>query len=151
MTDLSHASVIFTLAVATAGPAMAQMSATEMSCRLSSLVAENRSADVGATIRPITPSWTESSRDAAIRQLEEVLRTPTFAGGTVYRIARLGEDLEEHLLVFRLIKGEVAGARVLYEWAPDGPVLTGMDFKSDISLLMQQPFLQEPEIVDCAS
>lgn len=143
-------SVVLVLAFSTHA-ANAKMSPTQMSCLLGDVLGQNRADDVRQTLTPMTPSWPDENRDAAIEQLEGLLQAPSFAGANVYLVGKLGEDLEAHLLVMRLARGEVAGALLRYEWAPDGFILTGMDFKSDINKLIEINFLQQPELLSCPS
>lgn len=94
--------------------------------------------------------WTDANRIGAIESLTSMVTPEPFAGGAVYRIAKFGEDLEEHLIVLRLATGEVAGMRLLYEWTPDGLKLTTMDFKRRFPDMIATQILMPPEPIDCS-
>lgn len=118
-------------------------------CRFLDVVSGNKVDEVDALMADLGSRWVDSSRAGAIESLTTLLTQSKFAGGNVYRIAQLGEDLEEHLVVLRLERGEVAGARLLYEWTPDGLALTTMEFKRKFSEMIASQFAQQPEPVAC--
>lgn len=143
--------VRFTPLIATlfAFPAYGQPSPSEDSCEILDLIGQNRSGEVREVILPKTDTWSPASREALIVRLEELLLETRFNGGAVYSAGKLGNNFEEHLLILRLAAGEIAGARLSYEWTPSGLSLTNLVFKSDLTELMAQPFLQDPEEIRC--
>lgn len=130
-------------------PAFGQTSPTEVSCEILDLIGQNRSGKVQEVLVAKTASWNPASRDGLVERLEALLLETSFSGGTLYGAGKLGNDFEEHLLLLRLAKGEIAGARLSYEWTPVGLTLTNLEFKSDLHELMAQPFLSAPVAIRC--
>lgn len=130
-------------------PDVAQADPIDTSCRLSEIIGQNQATEVHDAMEIFARNWVAPSRVAVISRLEGLLKKPVFAGGSVYRVAKLGEDFEEHLLVLRLRKGEVSGARLLYEWTPDGLALTNLEIKGNLYEITRSGFMQSPEIIEC--
>ena len=105
--------------------------ATDQSCRLLGVLGGNRTGDIAPALADIAARWPEPNRAAAVERMTGLLGQIAFAGGNVYEIGRLGEDLVEHLVVLRLADGETAGMRLSYEWTPEGLSLTTLDLKLD--------------------
>jgi hypothetical protein len=121
------------------------------SCKLMEVLSTNEIAEVEPTLNDFTARWLPQSRDGAITQLTELLKTEPFVGGSVHRIVRLGTDLEEHIVLLRLGAGEVAAMRLRYEWSPDGLTLAGMDFNRQVADLTTLSFVGPPEEILCDS
>lgn len=119
------------------------------SCHFLAVVGGNQPEGVGPLLGNIAAKWIPESRSRAVATLTDLMSKQRFAGGSVYRIARLGEDLEEHLVLLRLDGGELAGARLLYEWTPDGIRLTTLDFQRKYAEIIARPFLMAPEPIAC--
>jgi len=122
---------------------------TDTSCRLLEIIGQNQATEIRNAMNSYAKNWNAPSRNAVISRLENLLAEPVFAGGSVYRVGKLGDDFEEHLLVLRLTKGEVSGARLLYEWTPDGIALTKLEVKGNLAEITENGFLQAPEILEC--
>jgi hypothetical protein len=121
----------------------------EQTCQFLKVMGSNSANEIGPMMDALAARWVPESRDGAKDSLEGLIEQYGFNGGTAYRIAVLGEDAEEHLVVLRLTNGEIAGARLLYEWTPDGLQLTTMDFKRKFSEIIATQFLQLPEPLAC--
>lgn len=130
-------------------PALVSAEPIEQSCRLLDVMANNQADEVETLMTEVAARWPALNRVAAIERLQELLATAPFVDGSVYRTARLGEDLEEHLVVLRLAAGELAGARLLYEWTPTGPALTVFDFKQEFPELITGQLLPQSEPLAC--
>lgn len=127
----------------------AQAVPAEDSCRILSVIGQNNAAGVEDLMIDLADRWTEVNRTGAIESLKSMLEPAPFAGGSVYRIARIGEDLEEHLIILRLSAGEVAGMRLLYEWTPEGLKLTSLDFKRRFADMIATQVMMPPEPIAC--
>lgn len=137
---------------AAAGIAFAGVAAAapqEQTCQFLKVMGSNSAEEIGPMMDSLAARWVASSRDGAKDSLAGLIEQYGFNGGTAYRIAKLGEDAEEHLVVLRLKNGEIAGARLLYEWTPEGLQLTTMDFKRKFSEMIATQFLQPPEPLPC--
>ncbi|WP_172299986.1 hypothetical protein [Pseudoruegeria sp. HB172150] len=121
----------------------------EQSCRILDVVGNNRAGMVNELVEEISTRWPQSNRDGAQQNFAKLLEEQVFSGGTVYQIAKLGDDVEEHLILLRLKLGEIAGIRLLYEWSPDGMAVTNLEFKRKFVEYAERPFLQEPVALDC--
>lgn len=121
----------------------------EQSCRLLAVIGGNKVDEIEAAVTELAGKWTDTNRAGAVTSLKGLMAPAPFAGGSVYRIARLGDDLEEHLIILRLKEGEIAGMRMLYEWSPDGLVLTTMDFKRRYPDIIGTQILATPERIAC--
>lgn len=131
-------------------PVYGQSSPSEDSCDILDLIGQNRSpGEVREVMAPKTATWSRGNREALIERLEALLLETTFNGGAVYSAGKLGDNFEEHLVILRLNEGEIAGARLSYEWTPSGLSLTNLEVKSDLKELLAQAFLQEPEEIRC--
>lgn len=135
------------LTVASARTASAD--AVQTSCRFLEVMSQNRIDEVDETLMTFADRWVDESRQNATTQLSSLLDSRPFIGGSMYRVARLGEDFEQHVLVLRLEAGETAGMRLTYEWTPDGLALTGIDFKRNLEELTIAPFSTTPEPLSC--
>jgi hypothetical protein len=121
----------------------------EDSCRVLAVIGQNDTAKVEEVMIELADRWTEANRTGAIETLKAMLDPAPFSGGSVYRIAKIGDDLEEHLVVLRLSEGEIAGMRLLYEWTPDGLKLTSLDFKRRYADIISAQIMMPPEPIDC--
>lgn len=122
----------------------------DASCRVLAVIGGNDATAIAPMMTEFADRWTDANRTGAIESLTSMVTPEPFAGGAVYRIAKFGEDLEEHLIVLRLATGEVAGMRLLYEWTPDGLQLTTMDFKRRFPDMIATQILMPPEPIDCS-
>jgi len=129
----------------------AEATPTRHSCLFLDVMGKNVSTRVPSLINEIATTWPERNRNAATETLRTVLDEITFSGGSVWRIAQLGDEIEEHLIVLRHVEGEVSGVRLLYQWSSDGLILTTMDFKRRYSEFVATPMLQTPESIECSS
>lgn len=120
-----------------------------ISCKMMAVLSQNRVAELEPTLNEFAARWVPESRDGAIQQLSALLSSQPFVGGSVHRTTKLGEDLEEHVILLRLKDGEVAAMRMRYEWTPDGLTLAGVDFKRQVEELSTLPFPSVPEEIDC--
>lgn len=124
-------------------------SPNKASCLFLKVLGNNDTASVRSMMEEIAYTWPEANRTEATKTLIKVLSELDFAGGFIWQIAKLGEDIEEHLVILRLAKGEVGGARLLYQWSPDGLALTGIEFERRYAELVSTQVLQTPQAVHC--
>ena len=122
------ATIAGVVAAMTSGPALAD-AALEQSCQMLAVLGGNQVEEVAPTLGRLAGRWPEQNITGATEQLTQMLGQIAFAGGNVYELGRLGDDLVEHLIVLRLAEGETAGMQLSYEWTPEGLALTRMDFK----------------------
>lgn len=122
----------------------------EASCLFLKVLGSNDAASVASMIDEVAPTWPEANRDDASEALVKVLNELEFVGGSAWQTAKLGQDIEEHLVLLRLSKGEVSGARLLYQWSPDGLTLTAMDFQRHYNEMISTQVLQAPKAIECA-
>lgn len=120
-----------------------------ISCRLLDVMSQNKADEVEGAVSEFAARWLEEAREGAINQLTSLLTPQPFVGGSLHRIAKLGDDFEEHVMLLRLRPGEVAAMRLRYEWTPDGLTLTGIDFKRKIGDLSTVSFVGVPEEITC--
>ena len=118
-------------------------------CRILDVTGGNKVDEVAPLIVALATRWTPENRARAIETLQALLRDVRFDGGNAYVVARLGEDYEDHVLALRIVGGELAAARLTYEWTPDGMRLTVLNFQRRISALFPvgMPLAAEP--IDC--
>jgi hypothetical protein len=131
-------------------PAVAIANPETTSCKMLEVLSQNKIEEIEPTLNDFAARWLPQSRNGAISQLTELLKTEPFVGGSVHRITKLGNDLEEHIVLLRLRMGEVAAMRLRYEWSPDGLTLAGMDFKRQVADLTTLSFVSVPEEVICS-
>lgn len=141
------AAVALGTAMLTSGPAVA--GPIERSCQLLAAIGSNNAAAIESSLKDATRHWPDANRSDLINRLKELVGALKFVGGTVYRTAKLGDDIEEHLLVLRLAKGEVAGMRIRYEWGPTGMLLITINFDRKYHNYVKEPFLQTPVKIGC--
>lgn len=128
------AAFLAVLAAGGAGAARADPQAD--SCRFLDVVATNRSEAVPDLIEAIGAAWTATNRAALTEKFTAITKGIPMQGGSVWRVARFGEDLEEHLLLLRLTSGELAGMRLRYEAAVTGaPRLVAIAFEREVPAL----------------
>lgn len=139
------------LAFVCASPMMASANPDRISCEVMAVLSTNDTAALAPLLDEIASRWITDARVGAVEQLSGLIASEPFVGGSVHRLVKLGEDLEEHVILLRLREGEVAGMRMRYEWSPDGLTLAGIDFKRQIAELTTLPFRSVPETVDCPS
>lgn len=147
MFGLRTLTLIATLSAAL--PTVAAANPQDISCRMLDAMSNNRGSQIKPMLKEIGSRWVPQSREGAAEQLTKLLETAPFMGGSLYRIAKLGDDFEEHIMLLRLQVGEVAGMRLRYEWTPDGLTLTGIDFKRQIGELSTVSFIGPPETINC--
>lgn len=135
--------------VVLAGAAPAVAAPQEDSCALLDIIGGNKATEVEASLTEMADRWLTKSRIAVIEQLQQILTPAPFVGGSVYRVAKLGDDLEEHIMLLRLRPGEIVGVRLRYEWTPDGLKLTGLDLKQKIDELSVLNFGGAPVEIAC--
>ena len=121
----------------------------EHSCHFLEVMGNNRVGDVQSMMGSIAPEFSQDRVSQAVSQFETLLRGSIFDGGSAWLVGKLGDDLEEHLIILRLSEGEVAGARLRYEWSADAPKLASIEFKRQFAEYAAQPFLQALERIDC--
>ncbi len=131
-------------------PAVVMANPETTSCKMLEVLSLNKIEEVEPILNDFAGRWLPQSRDGAITQLTELLKTQPFVGGSAHRIAKLGGDLEEHIILLRLRMGEVAAMRLRYEWTPDGLTLAGMDFKRQVADLTTLSFVSVPEEIICS-
>lgn len=130
-------------------PSTAYANPVEFTCGLLSAIGGNNPDAVAPALEVMTSRWSEENRSTAVNRMETLAAGGVFAGGNVYRIAALGEDLEEHIVILRLKAGEVSGLRLRYEWTPDGSRLVSFEAKRQFNELMAAPAMQPPEPISC--
>lgn len=130
-------------------PTFAAANPQEVSCRLFDAMSNNKMVEINPILDDVGSRWLPQSREGAKEQLSTLLESQPFVGGSLHRIAKLGDDFEEHIMLLRLKIGEVAGMRLRYEWTPDGLTLTGIDFKRQIGELSTVSFIGPPETINC--
>ena len=130
-------------------PTVAAANPQAISCRVLDAMANNLGSEIKPILEEIGSRWIPQSRDGAAEQLTKLLETDPFVGGSLFQIAKLGDDFEEHIMLLRLEVGEVAGMRLRYEWTPDGLTLTGIDFKRQIGELSTVSFIGTPKPINC--
>ncbi|NNK68125.1 MAG: hypothetical protein HKO95_15475 [Rhodobacteraceae bacterium] len=81
--------------------------------------------------------------------MTSLVRDIQFDGGNAYVVAKLGEDYEDHILAIRMKTGELAAARLTYEWTPDGMQLSVMNFKRRMSEMLPVGMPITGERIDC--
>ncbi len=136
------ATVVFSSGSALAGP-------VGQSCQLLAAIGGNDAAAIESSLKKSITRWPEANRTSLIKRLKELVGTLKFAGGTLYRVAKLGDDIEEHLVLLRLEKGEVAGMRIRYEWGPNEMLLVSINFERVYQNYIKRPFLQTPAKIEC--
>lgn len=136
-------------ALTTALPTISAANPQDISCRMLDAMSNNRAAELNPMLEEVGSRWVPQSREGASEQLTKLLEAEPFVGGSLFRIAKLGDDFEEHIMLLRLGVGEVAGMRLRYEWTPDGLTLTGIDFKRQIGELSTVSFIGAPEEITC--
>ncbi|WP_425091756.1 hypothetical protein [Tropicimonas sp. S265A] len=124
---------------------------TDKTCRFLEVIGSNDGASVSAMLDDIAPNFSAERRSSASQSLEALVSSPIFNGGSAWRIAALGNDLEEHLVILRLTEGEVAGGRLRYEWSPDGLALVSLEFQRQYAEYTSAGFLMTPEPITCGS
>jgi hypothetical protein len=142
-------SFVTTVLLSMAGTAGA--SPEQFSCRFLEVIGGNQTEAVPDMVAELAVRWPEPNRVSAIETLSAVLDEVEFAGGSVWRIAELAGEVEEYLVILRLDAGEVSGARLLFEWTPEGLMLSTMDFNRRYPDIVANQFLQPPEAIDCES
>jgi len=143
------AALALALALAAPSATTAEADPQDQSCALLTVLGDNAVLGTEVAIDDLAARWAPQTRAAAQESLGALVAQNLFAGGTAYRLARFGDDLEEHLLLLRLRGGEVAAIRLIYEWAPDGPTLTVLDFKRRYTELPPAPYSATPQPLDC--
>lgn len=136
--------------VGLAGAAPVIAAPQEDSCALLDIIGSNKTTEVETALTEMADYWLPQSRVAVIEQLQQFLTPAPFIGGSVYRVAKLGDDLEEHVMLLRLRRGEVVGVRLRYEWTSDGLKLTGLDLKDKIDELSILNFGGAPVEITCS-
>lgn len=122
---------------------------TERSCQLLAAIGGNSPAAIEVALRDSVRHWPEANRSKLIERLQKLVGELKFAGGNVYRIAKFGDDIEEHLLVLRLAKGEVAGMRIRYEWGPKEMTMVTVKFERVYENYVKDQFLPSALKIDC--
>lgn len=133
-----------------AGAAPVVAAPQEDSCTLLDIIGGNKTTEVEVALTEMADRWLTQSRVAVVEQLQQILAPAPFIGGSVYRVAKLGDDLEEHIMLLRLRRGEIVGVRLRYEWTPDGLKLTGFDLKEKIDELSVIDFGGAPVEIACS-
>lgn len=106
------------------------------SCALLSVLGGNDTAGVDGLVDQISTLWPQENRDTAKQQFGALAGGNSFDGGNLYRLSKLGDDLEDHLVVLRLKTGELSGVWLRYEWTADGLGLVTLDIKRRITDLI---------------
>lgn len=119
-------------------------------CRLLEVTGQNKVDEVEPLINELADRWAPQYRDNAVSTLEQLLREVRFDGGNAYVIATLGEDYEDHILAIRIVGGELAAARLTYEWTPKGMRLTVMNFKRRMSEMLPVGMPASGSLIDCS-
>ena len=130
-------------------PGIAFAAPQEDTCRLLKVLGSNDGDAIPSLLSEIAPAFSAERGAEASNQLKAMLGAPIFRGGSAWLIGSMGDDLEEHLLLLRLRDGEVAGARVRYEWYADGMSIVSLEFHRNFAKYAERPFLQPPEPILC--
>lgn len=128
-----------------------QAAPLDSSCMVLDVIGGNKTNESSPLVSKLAPHWSAKNRDGLTEQLDKLLANLKFAGGSVYRTAILGDDLEEHLIILRLHQGEVAGMLLRYEWSPAGMKLITMEFERKYADYIDTQMLQKPKKLDCSS
>lgn len=102
---------------------------SEKSCAVLDVIGADRADGLAPLFADLGAHWPKENREGLVSRLTELLGALDFAGGNVYLLNKLGDDLEEHLVLLRLSDGEVAGMRLRYEWTPEGMKLVKVNFE----------------------
>ena len=78
-------------------------------------------------VNEIAPRFDAAKRQRATETLRTLAEGSPFNGGSAWSVVELGDDLVEHLVLFRLKAGEIAGSRLRYEWSPNGLSLINIE------------------------
>ncbi len=132
--------------------AVASMAAADPgadTCRLLEIAGRNKVSEVEPVLNELAARWSREGRENAIRTLKTLLREVRFSGGNAYVVGTLGEDYQDHVLAIRIQGGELAAARLSYEWTPDGMHLTVMKFSRRMSESFPAGGLANGTLIDC--
>lgn len=140
----------FAVVAILAGLTGAHADPVKQTCRFLDVMGGNRVGEVESMVAELAARWVPDARSAAVTQLSRLLEAGAYAGGNAYLVASMGDDLEEHLVLLRLVEGEVSGVRMRYEWTPDGLQLVAMDFKRRFEEYADTQFLRMPERIACS-
>ena len=136
------------LSLALSGPLSADP--VQDSCMFLNVLGQNDASAVDAMIDGVATRWTPENRETATQQISVLASGNSFAGGNLYVVSKLGDDLEDHLIILRLKTGEVSGVLLRYEWSPDGLTLVNLDIKRRIGELLPTRILGIREAVQCS-
>lgn len=119
-------------------------------CRFVAAAADGGADGAIDYIKTISKHWNENQRDKLSVVVGTEMEKFTYSGGQVYRIAHLPGVVEEFFLTLNLdtIVSSVY-ARVLYEGDSQNLTFVNIDFNSSYYDIISQPFLQEPEPINC--
>ena len=119
-------------------------------CRLLAAIGGNDPNAVELALKDIGARWPEENVNRAIAQMKTVASGDVFVGGNAYLISKLGDDMEEHLVVLRLKAGEISAMRLRYEWTPDGLKLVNLETKRSITDILRNSYVLQSPQVDCS-
>lgn len=119
-------------------------------CSMLAAIGANNPDAVESALSDIGARWQAANRTSAIQQMRTLASGNTFAGGNAYRISKLGDDVEEHIVLLRLRQGEVSAMRLRYEWTPDGLKLVSLEAKRKVTELTQNRVVIDPPLLDCS-
>ncbi|MEM6577134.1 MAG: hypothetical protein AAF678_01460 [Pseudomonadota bacterium] len=137
------------IAVAGISSGAAQADPTTNTCRFLDVMGSNNVVELADTLAEIAPRFSEDRNEQAAQQLGTVLEASPFIGGSAWRVVKFGEDIEEHLVLIRLKEGEVAGARLRYEWTAQGLSMVNLEVQRKYAEFTALQFTQAPERLDC--
>ena len=93
-----------------------------------SVMGSNEASCVERMLAEIAPRFDAAKQKQATDTLRSLAAGSPFAGGGAWSVVEFGDDLIEHLVLFCLKAGEIAGSSLRYEWSPDGPTLINIEF-----------------------
>ncbi|MEL6689625.1 MAG: hypothetical protein AAFP28_04835 [Pseudomonadota bacterium] len=131
-------------------PMAAMASPEEKTCKFLAVMGANNASDVEGMLAEIAPRFDAAKQKQATDTLRTLAEGAPFAGGSAWTVLELGDDLVEHLVLFRLKAGEIAGSRLRYEWSPDGPALTNIEFHRQYNEYAPTYAPTPPQAIDCS-
>lgn len=121
----------------------------DQSCQILKVIGDNDAAAVTELVETISDRWSEESRQQAVGQLTNLASAGAFAGGSLYRLSKLGDDLEDHLILLRLRQGGLSAMWLRYEAGPGGMRVGVLDINRRVSQLVPDRALGMLEPVEC--
>lgn len=131
-------------------PVAAHADPADITCRFLAVMGSNQAEQVEPMLKDIAPRFEGERLESATNTLRSIAAGAPFAGGSAWTVLSLGEDLEEHLVLFRLKEGELAGSLLRYEWSPEGLALTNIEFHRQFADYVPDFTPTAPTAIDCS-